>query len=244
MIAAACMVYNRPEYFKEVLPSLVENSEVKWYFFLDGPKSREVKECEAMLKGFDVETSNENLGIAKNKQRAHRLFETYDQVLFFEDDMIVSPYYVRVLLKLQEQFPGDIVGAPDGNGRLAPDGNLQFCKATLAHLWGYSMRREVFDAIREKYDAYVEDTGEDYRKRPHLFLKEKYNLRVSSHDGAIARFTKENGVRRINTLVPRGKYIGAEGVHFKPKKFAEKGYPNPNEIVFESDETPEDFLLI
>jgi glycosyltransferase involved in cell wall biosynthesis len=236
---AACLVYNRPKYFSQVLPSLLEN-DVEWWFFVDGPKTVEVKECLAMLKGLNVETSNVNLGIGKNKQRAHRLFEEHEQVLFFEDDMIISPYYVNVLLKLQEQFPDCVVGAPDDSKR-EPPGRNYLCSRGLSQLWGYSMRREIFKGIESDFNSYIIDTGDDYRKRPHNFLKEKYSLRLSSHDSAITTFTIKSEYSMMHTVVPRGKYIGARGVHFSPESFSRRKFPNPNEYIFESDKNPGEF---
>lgn len=261
-IACVVLVFDRPQYFAPVLESLKENADgndVDWFFFVDGAKTaagrivgdeKKIKESAHLISHifppfpYHIETSSINEGVAKQKQKAHQLFKRYDQVIFFEDDMIVSPHYVRLICKLQNQFPNDIVNAPARRKKniKAQAKPYHIEKVDFLHLWGYSMMRSVYEKIEKIFNQYVLDAGKDYKNRDNSFLCEKYGMKISSHDRLIETEARRKGIRRIITSLPRGKYIGEKGLHSTPALF--EGFKVDVPYIFEEDASIEKFKWI
>ena len=116
----AVMSFNRPDLLESVLKSLksqsIEIDEKRVYLFQDGVQSRFsdnpaddslqnecVRRFLEIFPNGNVHQSPVNLGIALNFDRAERLF--YEEIeadcgIFFEDDLLLSPYYMEALLQL------------------------------------------------------------------------------------------------------------------------------------------------
>lgn len=258
-IACAVMAFSRPEYFSQTMRSLEENNlaeEVDWHFFLDGPKTetgRQAADPRFTEQNFklasqfkhkkEIHKSNYNLGVARNKKRVHELFNDYEQVIIFEEDMIVSPYYLDLIINLQKQFPQDVVNAPArAKFRIPDDALLKHIENRGLHFWGYSFTKEVYDSIDWSiFEEYCKDAGPDYARRPGKFLKDKYKLLVSSHDGLLNKIFRTNGHRRICTLLPRGKYIGEVGLHNNPARYAQAGFGDLKRYTYKRDKFPYQF---
>ena len=266
-VACAVLAFDRPYYFIEVLNSLKTNTlanEIDWYFFVDGPVTKNgvkianadsIQRTVELIKWASTNSfkqkcftfiSKYNMGIAKQKQSAHKLFEDYEQVLFFEDDMLVSPYYIQLLLNMQNQFPDDMVYAPArALSHIHPDARLNHVIDMTEHLWGYSMRREAFLKIKDDFDAYCEDTGDCYKQRDNNLLIKKYDLgKISSHDSMIEKTLKRKGIRKICTTVPRGFYIGESGLHQTKQGYDDAGYAKVKNFVFQDDLDLTEFELL
>lgn len=115
----AIMSFNRPQYLEPVLQALSAQTHCHMpqrpiSLFQDGVVNRitgqpqadpkDVESCIALFRLHfphgTVFESTENLGVALNFERAeHYAFETLnaDAALFFEDDLVVSPFYVHSL---------------------------------------------------------------------------------------------------------------------------------------------------
>jgi hypothetical protein len=236
-IAAAIFSYNRPQYLREVVKTLKANTiQPDWWFFQD--KSETADKCIEIfrdnLKG-EVIKAGHRKHIHQQKLEAHKLFDNYDKVIFFEDDMIVSKYYIRVLLSMSEILPDAIVQAADYTEKTE---DKRLILPSGAHWWGYLMPKHVSAPFTAKLKDYVEFVGPNYTERPHKSIVTRYNYAVSSHDGAVfATTTKETGVKRYITACPRSRYIGREGVHATSEWFIEKSFDKSQKFVFESDET-------
>lgn len=242
-IACAVMLYNRSSYTLFTLDSLLKNflsDFVDWYFFIDGPRNKKdeenVKRVKDIADKFPYKKSivceSENRGIPHQKNSAHNLFHGYEQVIFFEDDMIVSPYYIHLMLNMQEQFPCYLVYAParpirDNRYPIPEDAELDHIAEMPEHLWGYSLRKEAYFKIEYEYQRYVDffkKHGIDYHRRPHNIITKKFGTRVSSHDAMLDMlFTKYN-IPKIGTVIPRGKYIGEMGIHSRPEAYKKQGF--------------------
>lgn len=259
-IACAVLAFKRPKYLERVLNSLTKNTraaDVDWYFFVDGATTKNgitranfnkirqvISEIHDFPMPYTINISETNDGIAKQKQKAHRLFESYEQVIFFEDDMVISPFYLSLLINMQQAFPNDLVSAPaTPEKNIKEKASIRHVRDIRQHFWGYSLKAHIFRKIKKKFDAYCEDVGDDYKQRPHKLLKDKHNLRVSSHDGALGAAMKENNIRRISPIIPRGHYIGRDdGTNFKPKAYDAAGFGNTRQITFPEDEYNKAFI--
>jgi len=259
-IACAVLAFKRPKYLRRVIDSLAKNTraaEVDWYFFVDGAVTKNgikradfnkirqvINKIHDFPKSYMINISETNDGIAKQKQKAHQLFDSYEQVIFFEDDMIVSPFYISLLINMQKAFPNDLVAAPaTATKNIEEKASVKHIRDIRQHFWGYSLKAHTFQKIKSKFDAYCEDVGDDYKRRPHKLLKEKHNLRVSSHDGALGAAMKEQNIRRINTMLPRAQYIGREdGTNFKTSAYDSAGFGKTRQITFPEDEYNKAFI--
>ncbi len=103
-------VYNRPEHTRACLESLERNelaAESEVYIFADGAKPgsedsvaavREVIARAWRFKRVTIEASEQNRGLAANViAGVTSTLERYDRVIVLEDDLIVSPYFLRFM---------------------------------------------------------------------------------------------------------------------------------------------------
>ena len=107
----AFFVYNRPEHTKTSLKFLKDNqiaTKSKIYFFSDGPKNENINEDVRKVRRFlhevdgfgakEIIYQEQNLGLANSVENAMRfLFEekNYEEVIFIEDDVCVSEYFLE-----------------------------------------------------------------------------------------------------------------------------------------------------
>jgi len=256
------MSFDRPDYLSQVIESLEKNDiakEIDWYFFqdgfqLDGKAYADQKNIEACVQLAlasklpiqEIDIAQENCGVARQKQKAHQLFDNYDVVIFFEDDMIVSPYYISLLLRMHEQFPKNIVFAPDVKGKLQyeiNEENLMKVIPSYAHFWGYLMPKTIAKTVMDGLEEYIGIIGKDYRKRPHDIIREKYGNTATSHDAILDYHLKLNKIQKLSLLIPRGRYIGEEGLHYTTEHFKQHDFDKPMEYIFESDPELRRFIL-
>ncbi len=185
--------YNRPHYFKRVLTALAANkraSTLPFFFILDGgpdAKQRAYRDIinSCPLKNKHIIARPFNYGLHWNLLSGQRfMFEWcgFERVIHFEDDVVVTPDYLDLVLRLDEWASKkyDNIGAVQA---YTP------CRMTLAekavHLasvgetggyWlGYCMHKKVWNDIK--------DIVYEYEKK---FLRGK-----SSNDSAIKRWMKE-----------------------------------------------------
>lgn len=104
-------VYNRPQHVKRALGSLLQNREAAasdLYVFSDAARSAEdaaavemVREEIADIQGFrsvSVVGRNENFGLARSIiEGVTSIVNRYGRVIVLEDDLVVSPYFLRFM---------------------------------------------------------------------------------------------------------------------------------------------------
>ena len=245
LLAGVIFSYNRPKYLEKVVKSLSANSvQPDWWLFQD--KSDCAGQCvdifNAHLKGQTV-LAPERKHIHQQKLEAHSLFDHYNKIIFFEDDMIVSKYYVSVLLSLSVRLPENIVHASDHTHRNSKD---RLVIASTAHWWGYLMPRSLSPPFTERLRDYVSFVGPDYPNRDHDEIRKRYNFGITSHDGAVLNATsRDKKIRKYVTTLPRGRYIGEEGVHATPEWFKKQCFDQPRSFEFENDENvdPSEWII-
>ena len=178
--------YDRPDYFGEVLDSLMAQPEMTaldLHVVIDGgPGARQGELVElATARGPDEVTVTcrpDNWGIGRNLIGARRqLFAElgYDRVLLFEDDLVLQPHYLSVLLALSDwAHAHDDIGTVmahtvTAQGEAWQAERLDQVVVTNRHFWGYAITREVWRRISPHLHDYEARFLRDrrYDRRPH-----------------------------------------------------------------------------
>lgn len=187
-----------------------------------------------------------NIGIAQNIDRAERwIFDELEAEagIFFEDDMVVTKYYLQSLNALIEMARGDErIGyvACYGRGRSLYEQEKTPAKyEPLVHHWAFGLTRRQYLKSKPYVDTYLDIINErDYLKPD---LEKIYQL--LEHWGMGPLLPAQDVVRaaiccktrsvRLNTYACLGKYIGADGTHHTPEVYEQMGlgdvalYPRP-----------------
>ena len=187
--AVSVFAYSRPPYFRRVLRSLATNPEsqrLPFYFFLDGgPRATEreniqaIKQCR--LPHAHVLRRPRNFGVGLNVLRAKRLlFDVmgYDAVVHLEDDAVVSPHFLGLLLRLlrwaTERY--DNVGAVQCYDLCLMSSEEKRRRlshvrprCTTAPWFGYALTRGAWHEIRDLLFEYQQRflVGRPYLQRDH-----------------------------------------------------------------------------
>ena len=270
--AVAIFSFNRPHYLKQVLDSLEKNSDLDgldFYFFQDGlinkfskritANESDIKKCLALWESCRLPNKrlirrHFNLGIGINQFEAKTLlFDelNYEQVMFFEDDMILSQEYIRLLKIMLSQFKNDpdisLVMANGGhpNIKIKEKRKQAIYKLRTGNdnLWGWATWQDRWKKAKPlfaEYYPFIENI--DYKYRPiqeiiNFFAKKNIKTNVSSQDQAMKYAFIANDMIELNTFIPRGKYIGEIGTHMYTQAY--KRYPYHEIILneFEEDKT-------
>lgn len=111
--AVVIIAYNRPHYLKQLLDCLEKNPEsqtLPFYFILDGgPKAAQEENCtiinNSTIKHKEIIKRERNYGYAKTVIDTQRfMFDwcKFDKIIFMEEDLLVSPFYLRLTLALHK----------------------------------------------------------------------------------------------------------------------------------------------
>lgn len=253
----AIIGFNRPWYMEQTLQALKHQQGAEQpepvALFIDGavnPKSGECYASDGEIassiatfrryhpKG-EVFTSPVNIGIAQNIDRAERwafLDLKAEAAIFFEDDLVTSPHYLRALgemldLALDDERIGYV--ACYGGDHLMPlgaqrDGPQRYMP--LGHNWGFALTRRQYLLSKPYVDDYLALVGErDYLKPA---LASVHRLLASwgvgpllpAQDVIRSAICCKTGSVRLNTRACLAKYIGADGTHHTPSQYRNKGY--------------------
>ena len=242
MYPIAIISFNRPDYLEQVLHSLAEQApplEAPVALFQDGvvnaisgnrygDDSMAPHNVEMFQKQFPqgkVFTSPCNLGVALNFDRAERwIFEEMDAEagMIFEDDMVVSPHYVRSLeAMLQMALQDGRVSYVSCYGDvLKPLGDHDPAEYTpLRFNWAFALTRKHWLLNKPRVEEYLEIARTfDYRIRDITALKKLYqswgiDMRFSTQDVVKTAVCCLNGSVKLNTRGILGRYIGFRGLH-------------------------------
>jgi hypothetical protein len=177
--AVAIAGYNRPDYFRPSIHSLLGNRRIEhcdlWCFFDGGRSSRQDEYRhileEALDSGHSPHTVSfagrtENLGCERNLIDLRRqLFDEqrYERVFVFEDDLIVSPHYLQLseaLLDWAVPRFSDIgaVQAYNDCWLTVEEKRRRLDEVEVGnpHWWGYLIPRTTWNAIKNTLYEYEE----------------------------------------------------------------------------------------
>lgn len=247
MIACALFAFDRPEYLAETLASLERQTfkDVYWFAFVDGNKLEDsfVGDEKGRLESIkllldssiefeEIFMSHKNRGMGKQKLFSHELYDIFDTIVFFEDDMVVSKHYIEVLLSLRDFYPEyEMVTSCDRYNDLEvedfTEDKLEEVGEWNTHFWGYLLTKQAASHVTPVLRDYCDVVGENYYRRPGNLIRNTFGVGSTSHDGILDKYLKVNGVKRLTTKLPRAKYIGEYGMHCTPgifRKFFDHPY--------------------
>ena len=226
--AGVVFTFNRPDYLAQTLDSLLKNDEARdmpWYAFLDGAvnefsgnryaKGKEIKACHKLLldsplKFSSITVNENNECIARQKHKAHRLYAEHDVIYFFEDDMIVSPHYLKLLRIALQQYPRHAILLHTGKSKGRLD---RLVNCNIARIWGYGMTRVLYSRIEQEWNEFHKGISKiDYLLRSSMSnIRMKLGIKWHSHDVTITQLSRKRGAGKLWPEVSRGYYIGRKG---------------------------------
>lgn len=226
-IGAALFAFKRPDYLRQVLTALEENEEaynIEWHGFVDGPinlisgnryaTDKEVAAVAALMENsklpfVDVYRNEDNRCIARQKYAAFKLYKYYDLMYFFEDDLVVSPYYCRLLRIAAQRFPNYMILMNTHRNISGELNMLERCG--IARIWGSAMSRPLYLRIANAYEEWHKGISQiDYILRSSLNLRQ-YGIKVNSHDVALTQMVRRFGAGKLWPVKTRARYIGRKG---------------------------------
>tara|TARA_Y100000310_G_scaffold139277_1_gene138574 strand:+ start:2157 stop:3005 length:849 start_codon:yes stop_codon:yes gene_type:complete len=248
--SVALVSFNRPHYLQQVIDSIKKQTydDYEIYLFQDGAINKyswrkaanqnDIDECIRIFKNAfpdsDAFISNVNVGIAENWRYAeHTLFEKINakEVLFLEDDLVLSKYYFETMYNMFNEFRYDgEIGFFNAYGEVMEDGN-PFEMKEMGHLWSFGTTKKTWKRRQDFFEKYYNIIkGKDYAQRP---LKEIYNLHrkvgakdriASSQDGAKCVASLLCNQIKVSPKVNMAKYIGEIGFHATPAFYSQRGF--------------------
>jgi hypothetical protein len=224
MIAIAVIGYNRPHYFKQCLASLArceETWELPVFFCLDGgPDSRQQDYIE-IIKGYktrnywEIMLAGENLGVGRHLYAVrNNLFQDFDEVLVVEDDVVVSPSFVKVAVRLNKWCQANYsnVGAVstwfmNKQAMEVKKQHLRDVEVSNMNWITYLMNRKCWRSIEPHIWEYIEKflLGRKYRERDNQGIREWMRGKVQSADPPSAAVPFPTGPQTFNA---RGMFNG------------------------------------
>lgn len=260
----AVIAFNRPDYLIPTLASLACQQGVELgpiALFQDGmhnPYSgksygddRVVDEQIAFFRYLFpqgvVFRAKHNMGPALTIARAEEwIFEQLNAEagFFFEDDMILAPYYLRTLENL-------LAATDERVGYCACYGPLWNCPTAPANTyvpmhmnWAFALRRSQWLKSKPYVDAYLALLQDaDYRDRPMGAI-----MKLREEWGAPGIYTTQDIMRtiacsltggiKLNTRASLGRYIGARGLHIDPAAYEAAGFAKVQPYPFALEDFP------
>lgn len=276
-LAVCVFAFNRPVYLGKCLGALenqVDTGGFDLHTFHDGcvnpftgrraALKEHVDQCIAVARdsNFPVKhlhVRKDNRGVATQQYEAYNLIaDNYRWALWLEEDVITSPYFVRVarlLIPFLMKDPDAFSATPSfmryncsadqiGDRLTHVEEGKSPWVGYLADMTKWARVKMVFD----EYYAMVRDC--DYRRRPHTQIREWYRTRCdwpgqpSSQDGGKEASIEALGMRRYRCRVNRGFYIGESGEHGSPGLYKKQGWAQHVPYIHDRDETVTELELV
>jgi len=271
MIGVSLIAFNRPAYFKKLIKSLEKQTvEAEYHLFQDGAVnkfSHRLKARPELLN--EVQDIFDNSKIESKKKHCHQMnvgnainqFEAvefmskhYDRFLVVEDDVILSKDYLRLVNILADQYLKDDIFSVSLNfkrmcKRREIDSNLDKVDYISLHWWAEMWSSEQWLKVRPYFLEYYELVKNvDYQQRPSDKIKKLFHssglmIPQTSQDAGKDYALYKAGMKRINSIVNRGFYIGESGMHFNPHLYQQMGYKYQKPFEFKSDEKLNAFIM-
>lgn len=203
--AIALIAADRAAYFERVVQSIGANPEahkMPVFLFLDKVEGRE----EAMEKQAELARKflphvitirrPRNYGCGRNIIDARvQLFTNmkYEQVFVFEDDLVISPHYIKVCLNLMKWADQEYtnVGAVQAWNKCFWANDTKSTRTaevalTYTNWWGYLLKKTAWDAMSERVLKYQKlFLGGLYHQRPHRDIIKFFDLIMTGSPGVV-----------------------------------------------------------
>lgn len=255
-LAACVLCFDRADYLEAVLASLARQSDttnVDFLFVQDGAvhplagrraRDADVAACARLVErcfpDAELLRSPLNLGADLHTLRAEDLVfreRGYDQAVFFEDDLVVAPWYLSVLKVLLRRFERRervamlaAYGA-EPTRALRRQHRRRRRLGVLGHHWGYAVYRDRWRRWQDEIPWYAGLLESHGGGSPRLVAEVRARYRAggvraigSSQDAVKLYAMARCGHVKLNTLTNNARYIGARGVHFTDALFRRYGF--------------------
>ena len=251
----AIMSFDRPEYLRVVLRSLkaqtAQLADEDVFLFQDGYRHKaghdltDPRRIEDSIKIFTeifpashVFYSEQNLGVAFNFDRAERFFfeqKNSESALFFEDDLVLSPFYIQALAHLvrsatAEPRLGYVAAYGVHQATLDVQREHSHELILMAHKWGFGLTKRQWLLQKPIMEPYLEILSRaNYRDRDEnairaYYAKLGFASRGTSQDAMKDVASAVLGTTKLMSYVCYGHYIGELGLHSDAASFSEQGY--------------------
>jgi hypothetical protein len=250
----AVMSFDRPDYLRQVLATLKVQvpavSPDRVCLFQDGNRvagtpvtdDRLIEKCVAEFQEAfpqsKVFASAENLGVALNFNRAEQYF--FEEcgaasAIFFEDDLMLSPFYVETMERLLQLAQSNeriayVAAYGDHHAQLQAQRQNAAKLMLMRHKWGFALTRRQWLKQRPLIDPYLEIVArKGYRQRDHqeifqYYRKLGYGSPGTSQDAMKDVASAVLGTTKIMTYACFGKNIGKTGLHSRPEFYDKEGF--------------------
>lgn len=267
MLGIGVISFDRPGYLRALVSSLRAQSDdlnsVGFHLFQDGAVNRfsgaqraTQQKIDAAVRVWEIaglpnsekHIRHENVSVGINQYEAVELMvERYDQIVMLEDDVVLSPYWlrlVRILFSELDSHP-DVYGFSTAFRRQCGveeiNDNLHRVAYGTPHWWMIAFTPDRWQRIKPHFLEYYELIRyEDYAKIPHdkitnLYKQKGWTQNATSQDGGKDMAVHAAGMKRAVLAVNRGLSIGRHGIHFTPERFRGLGFENQTPYIFDSD---------
>jgi hypothetical protein len=187
-----------------------------------------------MFPSSSVYESEGNIGICENWRKAEQTMfvnKGYNEVLFLEDDLVLSKHYFQTISNMFDAFRDDpSIGFFNAYSENKEEGNNSDMDK-MGHLWSYGTTKESWQQRQDFFNKYYEIvSGKDYAYRPVDKIYELYNdvsanpNVAHSQDGAKCIAMMLSKQIKVSTSRNLAKYIGAQGFHATQQFYDSMGF--------------------
>jgi hypothetical protein len=275
-IGVGIISFNRNFYLKQLIASLEKNTcleNLDFHLFQDGSVNRFSKRRvadpvninrsivifrQSSLPNKHEHIRKDNVGCGIQHFECYEfMFRKYEYAIILENDIVLSPYYFRLVRILIDQLKDykNIFSFSLGFSKvrriiksekdIIP--NLDKIIISKHHWWGEIVFSEKWKKIRPHFLEYYRFIGNiDYSKRNHnairaFFKSKKVDLKATSQDSGLDMSLDLTELKRVRTVINRGISIGEKGIHFNPCQFKKMGFHEQQPFIFEEDAKIEQF---
>lgn len=267
-IGVGIISFDRPQYVASLLKSLEAQTHlqaVDFHFFQDGGVNKfsgrkcaewaDLAACVDLFARAELPTAfyhvqEENLGCCIHQVGAiEEMVARYDHVVILQDDVVLSPHYLRLVRVLFEQLGplDDVASFNLGFKKLCPkhkvEENLDKIVEGCGHWWAEAFWARTWARMRPHFMEYFRLVeGKEYQAFPvreilALFRRKGWPGVSPGRDSANDMAIYAAGMRRVRTVVNRAISVGEHGVNFTPALFRFMGLDKQEPFVFEGDKT-------
>lgn len=276
-LGIALISFNRPEYFSQVITALEQQTHLDnttFHLFQDGALSalslktkadkENIKQSIALFQNSSLPKWESiirveiNVGNGINQFGAKELMsKTYDYFLVIEDDVLLSPDYLRLCRVMIEQFSNteDLHSFNLGFHRLCPLKKIEKYLDKIvfkdAHWWAECFISKQWLKARPYFLEYYKLIKNcDYSSLPTAKIRSLfhqngyYNKGQCSQDAGKDYALFRAGLKRLTAVVNRGYYIGEQGIHFTPERYKSMSWDKQKPFAHFPDKSLQGFKLI
>lgn len=263
ILPIAIMSFDRPDYLEAVMQTLVRQTgfggrQPEVFLFQDSGRAAstgevyadpvKIAQCVELFRqyfpGGEVFEAPFNLGVAHNFDRAEKFFfidNAFDCAVFLEDDMLLQPHYMEVLVELLNMaLDNPHIGVVSAYG-MRNDLPLEAQRRARQdlclmneHNWAFGITRACWEKRNRIVSHYLEIIhGVEYRERKARHPEINAMLRglgrggrgyLSSQDSIKNMACETLGIFRVSTCTNNARYIGRKGLHMTEERFFQRGY--------------------